>query len=241
MMKPGLPWIIIILLGIAILPSRATAQAADSSLSLELLQRIEQLELEVRYLRGEMELYRHQLEKLQRQAAAAPASLPPAPSQAAPATAPSSPETATTAAEQKDTPSTTAPEAAQPQASTANDQTDFSNALSELRAGRFAEAITGFQNFLRTHPDSPLAGDAQYRLAESYAADENYQAAKEALIQLGLHHPQSPHLPDALLRLGDMYLKLGDTKRAQEVWEKLIQVYPDSQAARTAEQRFSAQ
>ena len=74
MPKPGFSWLIVGLLGSLALSGRAGAQAPDSTLTLELLQRIEQLELEVRHIRGELELYRYQVEGLQRErAATAPA------------------------------------------------------------------------------------------------------------------------------------------------------------------------
>jgi hypothetical protein len=70
MPKPGFSWLIMGLLGSLALSSAVRAQAPDSTLTLELLQRIEQLELEVRYIRGELELYRHQVEGLQQERAA---------------------------------------------------------------------------------------------------------------------------------------------------------------------------
>ncbi len=233
MSKPGFSWLIVGLLGSLALSGRAGAQASEGTLTLELLQRIEQLELEVRHIRGELELYRYQLEGLQRERAVAPpAALPPSAAASEPAAAPEpAPPPATTPP---------APDAQTPPTAPGADQADFDQALGELRAGSHAQAIADFQGFLSAYPNSPLAGDAQYWLGESYAASENYQAAKEALIQLGLHYPQSQRLPEALLKLSEIYGKLGDPIRAKEVLEKLIQVYPDSPAANLAGQRLQS-
>lgn len=117
---------------------------------------------------------------------------------------------------------------------------DFDAALAEWREGRYPAAITAWQRFLNAHPNSRLAGDAQYWLGEAYYVSRDYNAAKEAFINLGLNDPQSARLPDALLKLGYIYGELGDISRAREVLQKLMQVYPSTQAASLAERRLQS-
>lgn len=245
MFKPGFSWLIVGLLGSLVLPSMGRAQAPDRALTLELLQRIEQLELEVRYIRGELELYRHQVESLQRERAATTSAPPPSTrEQPAPSTAPVpvSPPSATA-------PSPvipTAPDAESPPkvpaapttATTGTERGDFDAALDQLRARRHSEAIADFQRFLKTYPTGRLADNAYYWLGESYYRNRDYDAARETFINLGLRYPQSKRLPDALLKLGYIYAERGDPARAREVLQKLIQVYPDSEASGLAEQRL---
>lgn len=247
MSKPGFSWLIVGLLGSLALPGMVRAQAPEQALTLELLQRIEQLELEVRYIRGELELYRHQVESLQRERAMTASAPPPstgeppavthtpAPVQPPPA-APLSP-TIPAAPTTESPPSVPAAPTA---ATTGTERGDFDAALDQLRARRHPEAIADFQRFLQTYPTGRLADDAQYWLGESYYRNRDYDAARETLINLGLRYPQSTRLPDALLKLGYIYAERGDTARAKEVLQKLIQVYPDSEAAGLAEQRLSA-
>ena len=234
MPKPGFSWLIVGLLGSLALPGRAGAQVADSTLTLELLQRIEQLELEVRHIRGELELYRYQVEGLQRERAATALSTmerPVVSDSPAPVSPPSAP---TPALEQM--PSVSPPAAV----ATGADQTDFDKALGELREGRYPQAIVDFQGFLNAYPDSLLAGDAQYWLGEAHYLSRDYAAAKEAFINLGVRYPESARLPDALLKLGYIYSEAGETDRAREVLQKLVQAYPDTQAANLAERRLQA-
>lgn len=229
----ALVWLMLALLGSLFLSSRAGAQVPEGGLTLELVERVEQLEREVRYLRGELELYRHQLEGLQHQRASAQSQPDGA---AAPAleTAPATPVAETApAAESVTVTNPTPPVAAEA------DRAAFDKASRALRTGDYAAAIAGFNGFISAHPDSPLAGDAQYWLGEAYYARQNYQAAKEAFINLGLNHPQNTYLADALLKLGDSYGQLGDVGRAKEVLQKLIASYPDSPAAAQAMQRLS--
>jgi tol-pal system protein YbgF len=233
MPKPGFSWLIIGLLGSLALSSAVRAQAPDSTLTLELLQRIEQLELEVRYIRGELELYRHQVEGLQQERAATASAERPAVSDSPAPVPPPSTEVSAPDAERT-------PPVPPPTIATGAEQADFDAALDELRDGHYAQAIADFQGFLNAYPDSRLAGDAQYRLGESYYVSRDYEAAKEAFINLGLRYPQSARLPDALLKLGYIYGELGDAARARDVLQKLMQVYPDSQAADLAEQQLQS-
>ncbi len=247
MSKPGFSWLIVGLLGSLMLPGMGRAQAPEQGLTLELLRRIEQLELEVRYIRGELELYRHQVESLQRERAAlvsAPPSATGEPPALADTPAPVPPPTVTAPPPTISIAPVTEPPpkvpAAPTTATTETERGDFDAALDQLRARRHPEAIADFQRFLQTCPTSRLAGDAQYWLGESYYRNRDYDAARETFINLGLRYPQSKRLPDALLKLGYIYAERGDTARAKEVLQKLIQVYPDSEAAGLAEQRLSA-
>ena len=93
---------------------------------------------------------------------------------------------------------------------------------------------------MKAYPNGGLAGDAQYWLGESHYVSRDYDAAKEAFINLGLRYPQSARLPDALLKLCYIYGELGDNARAREVLQKLVQVYPNTQAASLAERRLQS-
>lgn len=241
MPKPGFTWLAVFLLGSLGSLGVVRAQAPDSSLTLELLQRIEQLEQEVRHIRGELELYRHQVELLQRER---PVTDHPVQSTAPPVSGTSSVEKPVEADQPVSVSSVTRDEQAsviQPESaalSVETEQTSFDAALREFGEGRYPQAINDFRQFLQTYPASPLASEVQYWLGESYYVVQDYAAARESFIDLGLRYPSSERLPDALLKLGYIYEILGDISRAQEVLQKLLQVYPDTQAAGLARQRL---
>lgn len=258
---PGLHIIgCLLVLGGLTLPRIGSAQSsAEGTLTLELLQRVERLETEMRRMRGELEMYRYQVEMLEqaRSAASAPTSPPGAaypppaavaePSPAAPiAPAPATPAAPVAPPVSAPVPPAAATSAA-PVASSAvagaggdTERASFERAIGELREGRYAPAITHFQQFLSAYPTSTRAGDAQYWLGESYYLSRDVNAAKEAFINLGLRYPESARLPDALLKLGYLYSEQGDTARAREVLQKLRQSYPNTQAASLAERRLQS-
>lgn len=219
----------------------------DYELALELLERVEQLEAEIRQVRGELEMQRHRLELLQQERATALPAETVSPSGAVPAI-PERPARTEDRPEPVRPPAASAPPPASadrdatapPPTSARTEQSDFDAALGELREGRYAEAVAGFQRFMSAHPASDLAGDAQYWLGESHYVSRNYEAAKDAFINMGLHYPQSGRLPDALLKLGYIYGEQGETERAREVLQKLMQVYPNTQAASLAGRRLQS-
>ncbi|MCB1777591.1 MAG: tol-pal system protein YbgF [Candidatus Competibacteraceae bacterium] len=240
MPKPGLAWLAVFLLGGVGAFGVVRAQAPDRSLTLELLQRIEQLEQEVRHIRGELELYRHQVELLQKERSA-----PPPPSQS---TTPVAPDVTSVVeqADETDPPvsvsSAIGEQASVPQptptASVESERMRFDTALREFGEGRYAQAISDFRQFLQSDSDSALANEAQYWLGEAYYAVQDYDAARESFINLGLRYPNSERLPEALLKLGYIYEMQGDISRARTVLQKLLQVYPETQAAGLAGQRL---
>ncbi len=228
MFRPCSFGLILLAMGSLALPSVSFAQRPqDSELTLEMLQRMEQLEAEVRHIRGELEIQRHQLELLQRQ-----------PVQAATPPAPVGVDQAAERRYDLPAPAAPLPTPAPRSVQGGTEQADFDAALGELREGRYPQASADLQRFVSAWPNSSLAGDAQYWLGESWYLTRNYDAAKEAFINLGLRYPQSARLPDALLKLGYIYGEQGDAARAREVLQKLIQVYPNSQAASLAERRL---
>lgn len=231
------PWFMALLLGGVLLPGAARAQhSPDNELTLELLQRVEQLETEVRQIRGKLELQQYHLETLARERAM------PGPPAHSSASRPEPPPALSTAAEPPmDTRGRSPAAQPSPSASAAGaERAEFDAALGELREGRYLEAIAAWRRFLSAHPGGDLAGDAQYWLGESYYLSRDYNAAKETFIALGLNHPQSARLPDALLKLGYIYGEQGETARARDVLQKLVQVYPNSQAASLAERRLQS-
>ena len=236
MLRLRFPWLTLLVLGGLTLPGAGHAQnTPDSALTLELLQRIEQLEAEVRQIRGELEIYRHRFDQLQQQESARTYVPPTAPPGAA------TPPRAKPLLVAPSSADTTAPPVARTMPSAVGTaQADFEAALRELREGHHARAIAELQRFLNAYPDSSQAGDAQYWLGESYYLSRDYAAAKEAFINLGVRYPESSRLPDALLKLGYIYGEAGETDRAREVLQKLARAYPDTQAAGLAERRLQA-
>jgi len=227
----------------------ASAQGRNNQLVVELLSRIEQLEREIRQLRGDLERNQYQqsdmlrrLESLEnRSGAAGP------PSDRATASAPRvrTPVVITSSPEDERSAQTDSgvivydPPARRARPVSSREQAAFDEAFRNLQEGRYPEAAGGFEGFLNRHPDSQLAPDAYYWLGETHYTVRDFARARDAFVALGVNHPDSDKLPDALLKLGYVYDALGDKTKARRVLEKLMQTYPDSQAASLGQARLN--
>ena len=240
-------------------PSSVFAQTSpDTQLLYELLNRLERLEQELRQVRGELEVYKHQQGQgggdayadLERRVQALEARLGGIPSVSSPpATASDSPPypslpdepAITTVPEQaKAPPQPVVGATGQKPSATATEeeQAAYDAAINDLRAGQYAQAITGFESFITDYPFSTLLSDAQYWLGEAYYVNRDFEQAREIFLALGAQHPNSDKIPDTLLRLGYIYESLGDNGKAQQVYRKLIEAYPSNRNADLAKQRL---
>jgi len=114
----------------------------------------------------------------------------------------------------------------------------YEAAFSRLRDGQYADAATGFRDFLDEYPDGPLADNAQYWLGESYYVTGNYDIALNAFQSVLSRFPDSAKVPDALLKLGFCYYELEQWDQARDTLEQVTSRYPDSAVSRLAESRL---
>lgn len=207
----------------------------DNADLMELFNRLQALEAQVRELRGENEALRHELERLgtrqrdlyldvdgrlqaleQAGGGAGEGSGPPA---IRPLPQPGDGNTP-------------------PAQGDGQDEAAYQEAFDRLRAGEYRKAIAAFSAFLETHPDSPLAANAQYWLGEGYYVTGDFERALEAFAAVPETYPQSNKVPDARLKQGYSLYELERWSAAREVLEAVREDYPDTTVARLAEQRL---
>ena len=120
----------------------------------------------------------------------------------------------------------------------ADDRTNYQASLELLRQGRYPQAEAGFRQFLVDFPDSDLADNAQYWLAETHYVNREFEAALEAFGVVLDEHPNSRKAPDALLKIGFSQYELQRFGDARASLESVVEQYPDTTAARLANQRL---
>jgi tol-pal system protein YbgF len=118
------------------------------------------------------------------------------------------------------------------------DQGAYNQAFDILKAGKYADAITAFQQFLQTNPQSSLADNAQYWLGESYYVTRDFQNAAAAFQTVLDRWPDSRKAPDALLKLGYTQAQLQHTAQARATLSSVATRYPGSDAANLAAARL---
>jgi tol-pal system protein YbgF len=120
----------------------------------------------------------------------------------------------------------------------AAEQRAYDQGLDHFRAGRFGEAVTAFQLFIRNYPRSPLASSAQYWIGNSLYAIRDFRGSMTAQRQLITQYPDSPKAPDAMLNIATSQAELGDVQGARVTLQEVNTKYPSSEAAAKARQRL---
>ncbi|MGH8612772.1 MAG: tol-pal system protein YbgF [Gammaproteobacteria bacterium] len=216
-----------------------------------LLNQVESLQREVRALHGELEEQSYRLQQLERrheeisgdldrrlQTVESAGGSPPAglgagslPSPRAPAEAiaqgsPTGPLPATGADIEL---AANAPEA---------EKQTYQQAFGLLKAGQYDNAIAGFIGFLAQYPNSAYADNAQYWVGEAYYVTRKFDPAIMEYSKLMQTYPDSPKVPHALLKIAYSYDELGQKADAKAKLQELIKSYPNSTAAKLAQERL---
>jgi len=219
------------------------SQSAQS----ELLILVQQLQEEVRQLRGAVETQQHKIERMEReqrdryrdidrrisaliQAAAQSAppvgSMPAAPEdQAAEVPVDNTAPAAQADSSVADSAPTTAADSRQ------DGQSAYQSAFQLVRERKFAESKAAFEAFINDYPASPNTANAYYWIGEIDLAQQSLESARSSFKRVIEQFPQHAKVPDALYKLGVVEDRLGNGAAAQQAFERLIQLYPQSSAA----------
>ncbi len=122
----------------------------------------------------------------------------------------------------------------------AAEQTAYDHAFQALRDGDYAESARRFRAFMARYPGSTLAPNADYWLGESYYVTQNFQVSLQTFQSLLARYPGSPKAPDALLKVGYCQYELKQWAAARTTLESVIAKYPNTTVAHLAEGRLRA-
>ena len=124
------------------------------------------------------------------------------------------------------------------EASPEDEKAAYDQAFQALKELRYADAAEEFQSFLDAYPNSDYADNAQYWLGESYYVTRNDDIALKAFQDLLDQYPQSPKAPDALLKIGYTHYELEQWDSARAALTQVQENYPDGTLSRLAENRL---
>ena len=240
-----------------------SAQDGDSQVMANLVVQVQELQDEVRTLRGMLEEQARELENLKRrqrdqyldidQRLSEVANTQPVTSQGLAAGAGMAAGAAVQTAPAIDEPEVRDPIVSQSQvagigepdtqtqavaASPEDEKAAYDQAFQALKELRYADAAEEFQSFLDRYPQSDYADNAQYWLGESYYVTRNYDIALTAFQDLLDTFPDSPKAPDALLKIGYTHYELEEWDSARAALTQVQENYPDTTLSRLAENRL---
>ncbi|MEE6206689.1 MAG: outer membrane protein assembly factor BamD [Alphaproteobacteria bacterium] len=118
----------------------------------------------------------------------------------------------------------------------------YNTAFEDLEATRYKKAAEGFEKVETEHPYSQWAVKSKLMEAYAYYKDEKYDDAIMVLDRFIKYHPGNEHIDYAYYMKGICYYDQiaaadkdqGNTANAEEVFERLIALYPDSKYAEDA-------
>lgn len=228
-------------------------QQNQSEQSVEQLNRIAQIESDVKALRSLVEQMQNENEQLKQRdreqyidldtrlsrlesgsTTAAPRKPVAAIARPPVAAHPTAPAPAASAAATPSTSTAAAP------ANPAGEQAAYDAALAAVRADQYADSAQRFKAFVQQYPNSPLAANAYYWMGESYYVTQNYALALDAFKAVVTRYPDSPKSPGALLKLGYSQDGLKQHDAAEATLRDVIQRYPNTDPAAQAQSRLRA-
>jgi tol-pal system protein YbgF len=118
------------------------------------------------------------------------------------------------------------------------EQASYDSAFNSLKAADYPKAISGFKGFVSAYPQSPLASNAQYWLGEAYYVTREYESAITAFKIVTTNWPDSRKAPDALVKIGFTQAATGRNADARATLEEVTRRYPGSEAAQLATERL---
>lgn len=110
----------------------------------------------------------------------------------------------------------------------------------QLARGANSAAQAAFSDLLARFPDSELAPDAQFYLAEALAAAGKTAAADTAYATVGTKYPTSLRAATALYKRGISQQKAGRTTTAKKTFNEVMRQFPESDEAALARERLRA-
>ena len=116
----------------------------------------------------------------------------------------------------------------------------YEAAMTLFKSGDYKVAANALADFVRRHPDSSYASNAQYWLGNAYYAQRDYKNAIAAQEIVASTYKDSAKAPDAMLNIASSYIEMKDKKNAKKALQQLVTKYPDSSAASAAKDRLAA-
>lgn len=124
------------------------------------------------------------------------------------------------------------PDTAQAADTTATSTVDcrqvWDTAFKDMYRGQYDLAITGFSDYLKYCPNTDMADNSQYWIAEAYYEMDQHEQAISEYTKLLDNYPESEKRATAYFKLGRTYEKLGDTAKAIEYFTILQNEFPGS-------------
>ncbi len=215
--------------------SEAQRKAGNNQATAELFYMIQQLQREVRDLRGQVEEQQHQISRLQQQGRDRYVDLDQRILELSKAV-----ESGASAAQQPTAAGASADSGRLKPARVyrspePEEQKTYNDIIDLIRNKKdYDTAITRLYEFVDTYPEGDLTVNAYYWLGEVYLAKPQLEQARQAFTIVATRYSDHRKAPDAVYKLGVTLDRLGEKDEARRRMTSVVEQYPDSGAAELA-------
>ena len=116
----------------------------------------------------------------------------------------------------------------------------FEAAYGLFKAGKHADAVKAFKDFLKQYPGSIHVPNADYWLGQAQFSTKDFRGALDTYEGLLKAYPDTPKTADVLLEIGRCLIGLKHRAAAHKTLRKIIAKYPASKAAAKAKKLLAA-
>jgi tol-pal system protein YbgF len=116
----------------------------------------------------------------------------------------------------------------------------YNNALRDFNAAKYDLASQEFADYLKVYPNTELAGNAQFYVADLAYRQGNYEQAVQEYDKVLEQYPSGNKAPAAQLKKGFALLELGRRNDGVRELNSLVRRYPRSLEADQARKRLAA-
>lgn len=117
-------------------------------------------------------------------------------------------------------------------------QDAFNSAYIDFTRGDYDLAEIGFNSFLEKYSQSIKVVDALFYLAESQYFQQKFNQAISNYDRLRVSYPYHQYQTTVLYHSGLCWEELGDIRKAREIYQQLIDAYPDSPEAQRVKDKI---
>lgn len=108
-----------------------------------------------------------------------------------------------------------------------------------FKESKFKLAFEAYNKFLKDYPNSQLAADAFFGLGSTQFSLKYYKAALATLQKLIAQFPESEKIPEAKFSLANCQIQLAQIDAAKKTLRELIEQFPDHEVIPNAKRRLA--
>ena len=116
----------------------------------------------------------------------------------------------------------------------------YNTAFGDFNKGSYDLARAGFEEYLKSYPDTELSDNAQYWIGESYYTQRKFNEAIQGFDKVLKNYPKGDKAPAAALKKGYSLLEIKNNEAGIRELRQLIQKYPNSDSVQLAKDRLIA-